>query len=299
MSHDKTSVRGVHAVLYALFSKDGSVDLGAMRAQAELVRKANVAGVTVLGLATEVQKLATAEQHDIIATVAQDVVGKLPFSVTVTGGGIEEQRGKVRFAIDHGADWIILQPPAVGQFGGDTYLDFFLGVADGFDLRFAVQNAPQYLGRALSQQDVLRLRTANPNFDVIKAETAAIELAALVESAGDELDVLNGRGGLEMIDCLRAGAKGFVIAPDAVDYAQRIFTAFSNGDTAQAEQLYASVLPSIVFVMQSIEHLICYGKRLFGARAGVAIHDRAPALAPTKFGLAIINQRATDLAMFQ
>ena len=44
--------------------------------------------------------------------------------------------------------------------------------------------------------------------------------------------------------------------------------------------------------MQSLEHLICYGKRIFGARAGITIHDRAPALRPTEFGLSLVGHWA-------
>ena len=52
------------------------------------------------------------------------------------------------------------------------------------------------------------------------------------------------------------------------------------------------MLPAVVFGMQGIEHLICYGKRLFAARAGIAVHDRAPALRPTGVGLAIVERFA-------
>lgn len=57
----------------------------------------------------------------------------------------------------------------------------------------------------------------------------------------------------------------------------------------------AEALPSAVFVMQGIETLICYGKRLFGARAGVPIHDRAPAMQPSEVGLAMVERFASHL----
>ncbi|TJX40027.1 MAG: dihydrodipicolinate synthase family protein, partial [Mesorhizobium sp.] len=48
-------------------------------------------------------------------------------------------------------------------------------------------------------------------------------------------------------------------------------------------------------VMQGIENLICYGKRLFGARAGIQIHDRAPAMRPNETGLAMVQRFADHL----
>jgi hypothetical protein len=63
--------------------------------------------------------------------------------------------------------------------------------------------------------------------------------------------------------------------------------------------LYREILPAIVFVMQSIDHLICYGKRLVAARMGVfPVYDRAPGLAVTPFGEAAIARFATRLGPY-
>lgn len=289
---------GIHAVLYALFDARGALDRGAMARQVELMHECNVDGVTVLGLATEVQKLSPGEQRDIIAWAAKDVAGQRQFSVTISGNSVNAQREMVSFALDNGADWLILQPPTAGSYPGDTCLEFFMAVADGFDAPFAIQNAPQYLGRAFSAADVTRLSGANHNFSLIKAEISAVDLAHLIEICGDRLCVLNGRGGLEMTDCLLAGADGFVLAPDVIDYSKALFEQWENGDHQAAEATYQAVLPVIVFMMQSIEHLICYGKRMFGARAGIEIFDRMPAMLPTEFGNQLVVKRAEQLGPF-
>jgi 4-hydroxy-tetrahydrodipicolinate synthase len=61
--------------------------------------------------------------------------------------------------------------------------------------------------------------------------------------------------------------------------------------------IIARMLPAIGFVMQSIESLICYGKRLFCARAGLPVHDRAPALRPSPAGEAILARIAHALGL--
>lgn len=286
---------GVHAVLYALFDRSGRLDRGAMRDQVMQMVDCGVDGIAVLGLATEVQKLSLNEQRELVSWVAEDLDRRLPLSVTISGNDIATQRGLIDYSLAHRADWLILQPPSVGVYSGDTYLDFFCRVADGFDSSFAVQNAPAYLGRALSNSDVRRLVSTNPNFSLIKAETSAVELAELVRRCGDGLTVLNGRGGLEMTDCLRAGAAGFVLAPDVIDFSKAVFEAWSVGSEETAEALYRRVLPAITFMMQSIEHLVCYGKRIYGVRTKTTIHDRSPALAPTDFGSGLAARWANEL----
>ena len=290
---------GIHAVLYALFDANGALDRSAMRAQVQLMLETGVDGVTVLGLATEVQKLSPEEQRNIIEWAAEDVSGQRPLSVTISGNSAAIQRDLANFALQHDASWLILQPPNAGSYSGDVYLDFFLDVADGFEVPFAIQNAPQFLGRALSADDIARLTSRNPNFSLIKAETSAVDLAGLVARCGPELTVLNGRAGLEMTDCLRAGAHGFILAPDAIDYCKAVFDLWSRDEFVQSEEKFREVLPAIVFAMQSLEHLICYGKRIFGKRAGFKIHDRTTALLPTEFGLRAAYDWADYLGDFR
>ena len=134
------------------------------------------------------------------------------------------------------------------------------------------------------------------HFRVIKGEGPATEIAELITTMGLAVPVLNGRGGLELTDNLRAGCAGFVLAPDLVDRAVQIFAAFRSGDMERADALYAEQLPAIVFVMQSLETLVVYGKRLFALRAGLGpVYDRAPCTQPTAFGIETTERLARKL----
>lgn len=283
MTH--TMFGGVHAVLYALFTKDEALDLHAMAAQVDNCVQNGCHGITVLGLATEVMKLSVGERKALIAATATANAARLPFSVTIAGNSVAEQIDLAQFAKAHGADWLILQPPMVGNYGAETYLSFFERVASAVDLPVAVQNAPQYLGRALSASDIARLRARCANFVCVKSEDAALGVQNIIAQCGADMHILGGRGGLEMTDSLRAGCKGFVLAPDIAPIAAQIYNLWQNGQYDRAEALYAQALPAITFVMQSLEHLITYGKRIYAAKAQHIVHDRAPYLAPTEFGL--------------
>ncbi len=287
---------GVHAVLYALFDQTEAVDHGAMATQVEYCIERGCHGITVLGLATEVLKLTPEERARLIATVGRANAGRLPFSVTIAGNSVAEQVALARHAADAGADWLILQPPMVGTYGADIYLDFFTRVASATTLPVAVQNAPQYLGRALTGEDLVRLQEKCPNLAAVKGEDAALGIRRIIDIAGARLKVLGGRGGLEMTDCLRAGCSGFVLAPDIAPVAARLFDHWRAGRMAEADALYAEILPAATFVMQSLEHLITYGKRIFAAQAGMTVHDRQPCLPTTEFGLATADRWARQLA---
>lgn len=291
-------MRGVHAILYALFDSEERLDRAAMHAQVQICLNAKVAGIAALGLATEVAKLSFTERQTVMDWVAQDVAGRVPLGFTITGSSVAEHIAMVRHAEGVGANWLILQPPAVGNYSAEEYLTFFARVMRSTHLPVAIQNAPQYLGRGLSDDDITRLRADHANFTLIKSESSAEDAAQLIAMAGPSLKVFNGRGGLEMIECLDAGCEGFLLAPDLVDYAAHVMQLYDAGNRAAALALHQDTLPAITFMMQSIEHLICYGKRIFTARAGLATFDRSPAQRPTAKGLAEVARFATQFGRF-
>ena len=280
----KTAFPGVHCVLFALFDAAGLLDRAAMAAQTAYVQRMRADGLVVLGLATEVGKLTFQERCDIIHWARADAPD-LPLGVTISGNSVAEQQALINVAEAADANWLILQPPLAGSYAATEYVNFFAEVGQATNLPFAIQNAPQYLGRSLSGDDIAALKARCPAFTMIKSETGPMDLAALVARQGDTLTVMNGRGGLEMTDCLRAGCKGFIVAPDVLPGVLRCWAAWQSGDMAAAEAAYAAFLPAAIFGMQSLETLACYGKRVFGLRAGITIHDRAPAMRPDAFGL--------------
>lgn len=294
-----SSFTGVHAILYAFFDSEGRLDRALMRRQVEACLASGAHGVAALGLATEVNKLTTDERRQVMDWVCEDVGGRVPVAITIAGETIADQSALAAHAASAGADWLVLQPPPIKDRPEDFYVDFFAGVMASTRLPAAIQNAAAYLGVGLSAEGIAALRSRAKNFTLIKGEGPAIEIAELVAAAGAGLTVFNGRGGLEFPDNLRAGCAGLIPAPDVVDHLVRIHEAFRNGDEAEAERIYAEILPCIVFVMQSLATLITYGKRIVAWRMGVPeVFDREPVLQPTAFGLAAARRFADRLGPY-
>jgi 2-keto-3-deoxy-L-arabinonate dehydratase len=289
-------LHGIYPILYAFFDRDGRLDRDLMRRQVEACLRHHPHGLAVMGLATEVGKLQTRERRMLMEWVGEDVGGKVPLAITIAEPSVEGQVEMARAAKEVGAAWVILQPPPVGGLAESEYLRFFGAVADRSELPVAIQNAAQYIGIGLSNAGLKTLNRNHPNVSLLKGEAPANSIRSLIEDTDGVFRVFNGRGGLELTDNFRAGCVGLIPAPECFDVQVKVYEAYKRGDEAEAERLYRSILPLIVFLMSSIENFLCYGKRLTARRLGLAeVHARQPSQAPTPFGLAMLERLSKEL----
>jgi 4-hydroxy-tetrahydrodipicolinate synthase len=301
LTNNNYSPAGIWPVLYAYFDEHNQLDRDAMRIQVERTIAAGAPGIVILGLATEVQRLSRTEREQIVNWAREDIASRVPLGVTITGDTTNEQIEFGNWAVAHGAQWLILQPPSTRTEPERFYFDFFAAVMNGLTgaAGAGIQNAPEYLGVGLSPQALAELARQCPNFRWLKGEGAATVLHATIDclrETGSTMPVFNGRGGQELLDNLRAGCAGMIVAPDSFDHQVRIYQAFA-GDRAAAQRHYEDVLPAIVFVMQSLDALTCYGKRIAAWRMGFEVrHDRG--IAPSTFGLECARRFADMLGPY-
>lgn len=296
-------MNGIYPILYAYFTADGRLDEAAMRKQVRCCLAGGAHGIAVLGLATEVNKLSAAEKRDVVRWSAEEIAGRVPLAVTVAEATAREAADFVVEAADLGAAWCILQPPPVRGLPEAEYIAWYGEVAAMVARRSAIpigiQNAAAYIGVGLSANGVATLARNHANVTLIKAEDSAVDVQRLIEVTGGGLTVFNGRAGMELVDCLRAGCAGLIPAPECADIQAAIYNHFVSGNEAAAEREYQRILPLIAFAMQGVAMFLCYGKRVTAWRMGLGeVIERTPALAPTAFGLACARRFADSLGPY-
>ncbi|WP_336598164.1 dihydrodipicolinate synthase family protein [Paraburkholderia bengalensis] len=295
------SPRGMWPVLYAYFDANNALDRQAIHTQIDRTIEAGASGIVILGLATEVNRLSLDEQQRFIAWTNTHIAQRVPLAVTVTGDTADAQFALADYAVAHGASALILQPPSMRDRPESFYFDFFADIMRRVIVPVGIQNAPEYLGVGLSVQSLVALAAQCPSFQWLKGEGPATLIHSTIARLREQpshLPVFNGRGGQELIDNLRAGCAGMIVAPDTFDWQAAIHQAFVDGHSEQAQALYERILPSIVFVMQSLDGLTCYGKRIAAWRMGFDVaHDRG--MKPTAFGLECARRFANALGAFE
>ena len=292
--------KGIFPMIYCIFNKNNSIDIKAINDQIQLIKNIGSQGIATLGLATEVNKLSFKEKKTIIELKADNCHNNISTAVTIQGNSLREFIKLIDVAKKNQADWIILQPLIKKNTTDKNCYNFYKKLIPIVgDTIVGIQNAKEYLGVGLSVEDVVKLYKAFPNFRVIKGEASSISIQKEIEQYPKDLRVFNGRGGQEIVDNLIVGCKGIVPSLDSADKFLKIYKHFNNKDINKAKREYMKILPSIVFVMQSVKTLVCYGKRICAYRMGMKkVYDRSPGIIPTAYGIRKSKELSKDLVYY-
>ena len=298
---EQKNLRGIFPIIYSFFNKNNSLDLKLMKEQIQLINKIGSNGIACLGLATEVQKLSFKEKKIIIELIANNCNYKIPTAITIQGNTFNEYVKLIEVARFNQASWIILQPLLKTKNTSEEQCYNFYKKLIPYtkDTIVGIQNAIEYLGVGLSLQNTISLYHLFPNFRAIKRESSSVLIKDEIKKYPKNLHIFNGRGGLEIVDNLKIGCKGIVPALDCADKFLKIYHHVQKNNIQKANNEYKKILPSIVFIMQSINTLVCYGKRVCAYRMKVKnVYDRKPSLLPNNYGINKSKEIAKELGYF-
>ena len=261
-------------------------------------------GLVCFGLGGEVNKLTPDERRELTDVILAEVDGRVPVLVGCGAEAVHTAVELARYAERAGADGVVIPPPVTANVGADELEDYFVAIAGSVERPVVIQDAPGYLGVALSPQLVRRVADRAPNVEYVKLELGPDETARWVEALGPGFRVFTGDAGIHLVSTLRAGAVANIPAVDVVDVLVAAYEAESRGDTAAADAHQARVLPYLAFALQGIDRLNACAKEVL-VRRGVLHHaglrEPAPRRSPS-FGdlidehVAALELRAAPVA---
>ena len=296
MREPTTHWEGVFPSLCTPFGDDGAIDVESQRAVVRFALSCGAHGVFCLGLAGEVNKLTPNERKQLSSVIVEEVNGRVPVLV---GVGAESEHTAIdltRSAETSGADGVVAPPPSTARSSADALERYFLAIAENTRLPVVVQDAPAYLGVALSTDLVCRLVEMQPNIRYVKLESGPEETTNWVARLRQHAHVFTGDAGLHLLTSLRAGAVGNVPGVEVTDLLTAVYNAEKRGDPASADALHSRLLPYLVFSLQSLDHYNACSKEML-VRRGVlprgGLRRPAPQLVPS--ALQLIEKYFGDL----
>ena len=300
MKNKLKKLEGIFPIIYCFFNQNNTLDIKLITEQIKLINKIGSNGIASLGLATEVSKLSLNEKKTLIELVAEHTNHSLPTAVTIKGNSFNEYLKLIDVAKKNETDWIILQPLIKKNTNNNDCFKFFKKLMPYTNGTITgIQNAKEYLGVGLDAKEIIYLYNKFDNFRAIKGESSSVFMQKEINQYPRSLKVFNGRGGQEIVDNFLIGCDGIVPALDGADKFIKIYNYIKNKNIPKANNEYKKILPSIVFVMQSIDTMICYGKRVCAYRMGVnRVYDRKPFLEPSDYGIKKSKQIAKELGQY-
>lgn len=241
--------RGIYQILHTPFDDSGKLDWDSLSRQIEFCMQAGVHGLVAPAMASEFFTLSDQERFDMVAFSAEKIAKRVPFIVGVQAVSLPVALQFTQHAVDHGADGLMAMPPYLRKSSKAGLSDYYSSLAD-FGLPLIIQNAPAPIGSPLSPQELSTLLKDHKNVAYIKEESAPIlqKINQIVELAGAScLGIFGGANGFYLLDEMARGACGNMPAGGVVDVQVKIFNAFTQGDTAKANDLQLRLLPLLTY----------------------------------------------------
>lgn len=256
-------LRGIITVLNTPFTGDDQLDLPGLRRNVALALDAGVAGFLVPGMASEVDKLTSAERLSLVETVLNAVQHRAP---VIGGASASTQEERLRIAeilIGRGCEGIFVSIPYEGE---EAYVH---SVHELAALRpgFLMLQDWDTTGWGLPIPLILRLFEEIDVFRCLKIEVfpAGAKYSTVLEATGGRLHVSGGWAVTQMIEGLDRGVHAFM--PTAMHRIYtRIYDLYAAGKREAARELFECILPALAFSNQHLDISIHFFKRLLYAQ---------------------------------
>lgn len=215
-------------------------------------------------MVSEILKLSPTERmslHDSIAEFAHGTDTILVFSA-----GAESTKQAVLFAKHAetvGADAVMVNPPLTSSLGDSDVLAYYRGILDVTEIPLVVQDASGYIGRPLSLELQMALFNEYTDRIYFKPEAVPIgpRLSVFMEQTGKLARVLEGSGGLALIDTFDRGVIGTMPGSDTAWALIALWKALETGKREHAEAI-SGPLANLIALEHSLDAYLAIEKYL-------------------------------------
>ena len=284
-------IGGLFASLCTPFSPSGDLDLEGLRSIVRFGLESGTDGFLCTALAGEVAELTDEERRAVAATVLEEVAGRVPVIVGVARDDDDKAASLARFAAKSGAACILVpaRPAPLERPANCEVLELLLSIVGA---EIMVQEAPRYSEARYGLTILAQLAETLAVPPHVKVEGGPRQLEEVRAALGDAVPTWGGDGGLYLLDCLRSGAVGVIPGVEVIDWLTAAFRAESSGEADVADEILRSLLPYLVFAMQSQAQYVSCAKWVLHRRGLI---DSAAARTP---GAALGDSQSGSLSSY-
>ena len=252
-------IHGIITVLNTPFDRNNSVDLSALKRNVQEAIKAGVAGFLVPAMASEVHKLSLLEREKMVASVLEEVEGRIPVFAGTASHSIEEGKTVMQLYKKLGCTHFLVQLPYVGW---NQFISEFYALADLGPEVIMLQDWDAS-GYGLHVELIMKLFDEIPAFRCLKVETmpSGVKYSQILEMSEGRMHISGGWAVMQMPEALQRGVHAFM--PTGMHWIYTtIFREYKNGNKDRALKIFQDILPVLAFSNQHLDISIHFFKRL-------------------------------------
>ena len=246
-------IEGVLPILHTPFSAHDRIDRECLRREIDWCFATGASGVCS-AMVSEVLRLTITERRELAQAIVELADGRGSVIISVGAESTRQALELAKQARDAGCDALMAIPPISTSLPDESLLRYFGTLADEIDLPLIVQDASGYVGQSLSIAFCARLLKAYGKDKILfKPESAPIgpNLSALRDATDGQAQVLEGSGGILLVDSYRRGIVGTMPGVDLLDGIVALWNAMSGGDESAIYRLYFPICAIVALQMQA------------------------------------------------
>jgi dihydrodipicolinate synthase/N-acetylneuraminate lyase len=261
------TIDGVVPIIPTPFLAEGGPDWSSLGRLLDFAVAGGVSAICLPAYASEFYKLRESERREIALRAVDLMRGRLPVIAQVNHVSIEWVVETARDLERAGASAISVAVPRLFNLPERDLLRYFDRVLSAIAIPLLIQDFNPG-GGTVSISFLQQLRRQHEHFRYLKLEEPLMcdRVRQIVDATSGELGVLEGWGGMYMIELIDAGICGVMPGLAVSDVLQIVWNRARHGDRDGAYSTFLEVLPQIVYSLQSLEFFHHAEKALLVAR---------------------------------
>ena len=265
---NKRELFGVVPIIPTPFTENEEIDENALRRLVDFALISGVQAACLPAYASEFYKLTDEEKLRVVKIAVDHSGGRLQIIAQSNHPSLKVATKLAQANVEAGADIISLAVPRIFNLPEDSlreYLSSFMK---------SVPHTPVLLqdfnpsGQSISVRLINELLDEHANFKYLKLEEplGAPKFEEIIRTTEGKVGLLEGWGGLYMMELIPIGIIGVMPGLAVSDILQKIFRLRQNGENEKAFDLFEKVMPQIFFSLQNMELFHYAEKELLIAR---------------------------------
>ena len=239
-------INGIVPIVPTPFTTEDKIDWPSLLRMVDFACATGACAMCLPAYASEFYKLGEPDRLRLVSEAVRHAAGRLPVFAQVNFVSLPQALETAREARRLGASAIAAAVPRMFAFGEPDLYRYFDRLLSVVDIPFLIQDFNPS-GPTVTARFVSELHRAHPHFRWIKLEEPMMssKVTAMLEATGGEVGVLEGWGGMYMLDLIPVGICGVMPGLAVSDVLAKVFQLASKGDLAGAYKIHEAVLPQI------------------------------------------------------